>query len=221
MARKTVPASVSEQDIFPTRLRLLMDSTSPRTSQETLAQALGITRQAVSNYKSGQSSPDWKTIVSIAKYFGVSSDYLLGITDVKSTDVSLQAVCKYVSLDEHAVRTLHKLPSIGKVLREIIPEHGFAFTSSFDNVGHTLMAAKIEHEKIKPIVEKDPDKIFEYFPVYNKHIEQIELALFRFERVCRDLPEELYKAKETLNELNSFVMQVLTREASNGEYQED
>lgn len=46
-------------------------------SQEQFAQALGVTRQAVSKWESGQSLPDLENIVLICERFGVSADYIL------------------------------------------------------------------------------------------------------------------------------------------------
>ena len=43
-------------------------------TQETLAEALGVTSQAVSRWESGGSYPDMEMIPSIANYFGVTID---------------------------------------------------------------------------------------------------------------------------------------------------
>ncbi len=46
-------------------------------SQEQLADALGVSRQAVSKWESEQSTPDIDKIVALADFFGVTTDYLL------------------------------------------------------------------------------------------------------------------------------------------------
>lgn len=46
-------------------------------SQEGLAARLGVSRQAVSKWESGQSVPDVDRIVTLSEVFGVSTDYLL------------------------------------------------------------------------------------------------------------------------------------------------
>lgn len=51
-------------------------------SQEDLAEALGVSRQAVSKWESGQSSPDLDKIVQLSEYFDVSTDHLLKGTEL-------------------------------------------------------------------------------------------------------------------------------------------
>lgn len=46
-------------------------------SQEQLGEALGISRQAVSKWESGQSIPDIGNIIQMSEVFGVTTDYLL------------------------------------------------------------------------------------------------------------------------------------------------
>ena len=52
-----------------------------KRTQEQLAEALGVTSQAVSRWESGGSYPDMNLIPSIANYFGVSIDELFGYTN--------------------------------------------------------------------------------------------------------------------------------------------
>ena len=53
-------------------------------SQEQLADLLGISRQAVSKWESGQTSPDLEKIVLLSEFFEVSTDYLLKGTQIAS-----------------------------------------------------------------------------------------------------------------------------------------
>ena len=46
-------------------------------SQEELAELLGVTRQAVSKWELGSSTPELESVVELAKLFGVTTDYLL------------------------------------------------------------------------------------------------------------------------------------------------
>lgn len=43
--------------------------------------AVGIDQRTLSNYETGKTLPDSYAIIELAKFFNVSTDYLLGVTD--------------------------------------------------------------------------------------------------------------------------------------------
>lgn len=58
------------------RLRHLIKQS--KSTQKEIATSLGLSQQRFSYYANGQREPDSDTLCSIADYFGVSVDYLLG-----------------------------------------------------------------------------------------------------------------------------------------------
>lgn len=60
-----------------------------RISQAALADALGVTAQAVSQWERGGAYPDMELLPEIAAYFGVSVDYLLGVGNAEFPDESV------------------------------------------------------------------------------------------------------------------------------------
>ena len=75
--------------------------------QETIAKEIGVSPAQISKIMTGNSSDARvSTIASIAKYFNVSTDYLLGLTDVASTDKDTIGVCKYIGISEKPIKTL-------------------------------------------------------------------------------------------------------------------
>ena len=50
-------------------------------SQQTLATAIGYTQRAVSKWLNDEAEPTATAVVYCAKYFGVTTDYLLGLED--------------------------------------------------------------------------------------------------------------------------------------------
>lgn len=61
-------------------------------SQEQLGEALGVSRQAVSKWESGQTKPDLDTVSKMCELFHLSADYLLlGKEDVKPDSSAGQA----------------------------------------------------------------------------------------------------------------------------------
>ncbi len=75
-------------------------------SQDDLAQELGITRLSVLNYEKGTRTPDAETLIKIAEFFNVSTDYLLGRTDIPSPRLDDIAVHALTGLSEAAIEAL-------------------------------------------------------------------------------------------------------------------
>jgi transcriptional regulator with XRE-family HTH domain len=74
-------------------------------TQQRLAIELGIDQASVSSYESGKYFPTVEVLIKLAKFFSVSTDYLLGLSDVK--------VPQYIMADEVAIRAaalFHSLP---------------------------------------------------------------------------------------------------------------
>ncbi len=104
-------------NILAARLRELAKENGTRQYQ--LAKELSLSRQAVQKYMDGSASPNWRDIVTVAKFFGVSTDYLLGASDVRSPDPDLQGAMEYTGLSEAAVKGLHHQAVLREKLKEI------------------------------------------------------------------------------------------------------
>lgn len=65
--------------IFYKRLTELMKERN--VTQAYLAKEIGYTQRAVSKWMIGQSEPSASAVYLCAKFFGVTSDYLLGLED--------------------------------------------------------------------------------------------------------------------------------------------
>lgn len=57
-------------------------------TQSELGRHVGLSKAVVSKYETGIGYPNFETLIRIAKYFGVTTDYLLGEENVKTVDVS-------------------------------------------------------------------------------------------------------------------------------------
>ena len=65
--------------IFTERLKELRNE--KELSQDELAKQTGLSRSAISAWESGTRVPAATAVVALAKFFGVSADYLLGLED--------------------------------------------------------------------------------------------------------------------------------------------
>lgn len=94
-------------DIFKKRFKELRIQT--HKTQEELANDLGISRGAVSYYENGDRVPDIKTLYCIADYFDVTSDYLIGLSDNSTQDLSIQDICQKTGLSDKTINNIVKL----------------------------------------------------------------------------------------------------------------
>ncbi|MBP1544288.1 MAG: helix-turn-helix transcriptional regulator [Oscillospiraceae bacterium] len=88
-------------------------------SQVQLAERLGITKSAVNAWESGTNSPSLSYIIRLAQVFGVSTDYLLGVNERLTVDITnldelqKQAVTLMIKLferDNEAIADKNKAP---------------------------------------------------------------------------------------------------------------
>lgn len=75
--------------------------------QKELAAYLSISDNIVSYFVKGTRVPNTEQIIKIANFFNVSSDYLLGLTDAKTTkDTDLRAIVDYTGLSEECIKEI-------------------------------------------------------------------------------------------------------------------
>lgn len=62
-----------------------------------LAERIGVSESAISQYENGKRQPGYETLIELSKIFNVSTDYLLGIEDneLSVTDADLELIKTY------------------------------------------------------------------------------------------------------------------------------
>ncbi len=104
---------MESKEIFAQRLIELREKRD--ITQQTLADDLNITRQSLSLYEKAERTINIDLLVKIAKYFDVSTDYLLGLNDNTTTDTDMQAVCNYTGLTETAIAFVQDIKNRGYI----------------------------------------------------------------------------------------------------------
>ncbi len=92
------------------RIRKLREAKTE--TQEELAALLKVKRQIISYYENGARVPNLEHLVIIATHYNTTTDYLLGLSDVATTNENLQLICSYTGLDEKSVKRLHYIQKI-------------------------------------------------------------------------------------------------------------
>ena len=62
--------------------------TARNLSQVKLAEKLGVTKQSVSNWENDNIQPSIEILIKLAEFFGVSTDYLLGLDEKRTLNVT-------------------------------------------------------------------------------------------------------------------------------------
>ena len=139
--------------LFAARLRSLIDSRN--ISKQQLAESIGVSRQAVSQYSDGSTVPNAEKLARIADYFNVSTDYLLGRTDQATTDITVKAICDYTGLSQASVEALcdmsHFAEDIKNTVNALLEDEYYLMMSDlgYSDYSHTEksfnLLGKISH----------------------------------------------------------------------------
>lgn len=74
---------------------------SRNLTQKELGAKIGLSKAVISKYENGMGYPTYDVLIRIAYYFGVTTDYLLGVASGKTVDVS--------KLTDSQIDTIHQL----------------------------------------------------------------------------------------------------------------
>ncbi len=64
--------------------RLREQREQKKMTQEELGRIFGVDRATISRYETGDREPDYELVKKFADFFGVTTDYLLGRTDIRT-----------------------------------------------------------------------------------------------------------------------------------------
>lgn len=105
---------MTEKNVFSERLTQLREDRGLKRQE--VADALEISRASLEYYEKGQRKPDIEVAAKIAKYYGVSTDYLVGVSAAQVTaseNETLKTVCDYLGISEASAEQVSYLTSIG------------------------------------------------------------------------------------------------------------
>lgn len=114
------------------------------------AEEMGIPYPSFNKYLHDKAECGVFALSKIADYYGVSTDYLLGRTNIPTTDTEIKAVCEYTGLSEKAVKVLaewRKL-SIPHVVSEVLSESDGAPHTAEPNERLVVISQLLENESL-------------------------------------------------------------------------
>ena len=125
----------SVRDVFGKRLKELRDNRGLTIAKA--ASEIGIIRQSLSRYEAGTIMPDIEVLCMLAKFYNVSTDYLVGMSDCSSLSTDMQSICNYTGLSEEAAKKLSSLKKIKpyyKGLSEQVTEYEISATNILNDL---------------------------------------------------------------------------------------
>lgn len=176
-------------------------------TQQELADILKVSSMTISYYENGQRKPDSDFIFAAAKYFKVSSDYLLGLTNAMNSKKNIN-ISKITGLDDYSIDTLEQsVRETNNIAAEIID--AIIQTGSFYRLVYLVNDIKIEEQqadnednivvadildiKIKDIISMDMKQrsviLKKLFPMYKNDVSRLQD--FEIEQCINDISRKL------------------------------
>ena len=208
-------------------------------TQPEFAAALGMDpkkgRSTINNWETRANKVKDDDLKKIATTFGVSADWLLGLHNIKSPKMEMQAVCKYTGLSEETVQLLRFSKSAPRTLNYLakrekendLPTNTplFKFSSAFVKAEQAATLAAIT------ALSDDPERRSIDASMKQR---DLELAVFHFEKTCREILQSVFYTDALLDELSKIAQELYTeelkafieqqdsrKEAADGEHTED
>lgn len=108
---------VYDESIILNRFRALVDREKTRDgiAKKMTEQGLNCKISTINKHYNGDRKISTEYVIKYAKYFGVSTDYLLGLSNVSTTETDIRMINEYTGLSELAIDTLNKHNQISKL----------------------------------------------------------------------------------------------------------
>ena len=131
---------------FATRLEdLIQEKKKEGITIEMISKDTGVPTGSISKYQNDGGVAGIDSLVPLAKYFNVSTDFLLGLTEHPTTNLEVKELIKIIGLDESSINNIKYLidnPLIGKeCLTEFFSTPNlfqlfFAYKNYRENINH-------------------------------------------------------------------------------------
>lgn len=141
-------------------------------TQQQLADKLQITRQSLSLYEKAERTINIELLAKIADFFNVSTDYLMGRTDVISMNEDIQAACKVTGLSEKAINEIITFCSF--TAEDDIIDRLYTKLDADFFVKHNISRTEIINDVVEKILPLICFNILEIFAMISEYCYNIE-----------------------------------------------
>lgn len=141
MAYKSKVDAKKYKNIFPTRLREIMESHNCTTKE--LATSIGVTAQAIGAYCRGETMPKLEYAQAIANYFKISLDYLSGSTDVAAIEANIHITHQTTGLSELAIQKLQAAEDLYGIISALLENDLF-----YETIGYIVKSIDVQESSL-------------------------------------------------------------------------
>lgn len=178
------------------------------TLQKELAKQLNVKDNIVSYWCKGERTPNTSQIIQIANCLNVSTDYLLGLSDVATNDKDLQFICDYIGLSAENVTNLN---FVKRYFNEQDNEHKKKMYDLLNNLvthsyyqltnGQSLHNLYIFTCLLKKEIKETDYNALEHANIF------LNSYLYSVEQDYKELIYDLFEIKEAKAEINKILTQ--------------
>jgi transcriptional regulator with XRE-family HTH domain len=86
-------------------------------SQQELADALGISKSSINMYERGERQPNFEVLETIADFFNVDIDYLLGRTNKTTKIINPNTIAAHFDGDEYTPEELNEIKAFAEFVK--------------------------------------------------------------------------------------------------------
>jgi len=90
------------------------------------------------------------SLKKLSVYYGVSTDFLLGITDVETPDIDLKSICEYCGLNDVSTELLHALKENDIAVSSLISE--LLCNNDFLDMARNILSLKNDSKQMRQSV---------------------------------------------------------------------
>lgn len=153
-------------------------------SQETLAEKIGVSRQAISKWECGTAAPELENLYAISKLFGVTTDWLLNDEAKPDEEKTEQTSHEIPKTQTKNVASSNAIDNLPKILSTVVKRFGWLFGVYISCLGAGIsgLGALIKFivNKMVSAVSGASSSISPFDSLYNPQIE-----------IVGDIPEGL------------------------------
>lgn len=191
--------------------RLLKVREEHKETQDQLAEAIGITRQSLSRYEISDRTPNIEIVCNIAKHYNISVDYLLGLSDIQSTNKDIETVCKVTGLEEDAVEELiyyntDKKHSISLLIQSIFFQQALDTLQDYCKLQETINKNKrfnafdfhpfeIEFDDSSETLDTITELEMQGFKVLSNELDILDFYFQKYTRLLSDAMTDILRKK--------------------------